>query len=783
VAAATAVLTVGDSSRAKGTVQTAPGSRGAVRTATTGATVQPPRSVTLSTTNGGRLTAVFVRPGQRVHQSQVLARVEDARLRQRLRAVERNLEGAKARLAKDKQRTIAWRRKVQIWSVLASTVRTQKVALDDARTAAKADKAGLERRIAGAEQTVAGAHGSAGVSRAELQATVIRAQRSLDHARTVSAADAAILEKQVAQARRNVDRAQIRAQAPNASLQTAVDQAQQSLDTAKASQTQNAHAYQSAVDQAQQTLAGAQSTLSNDQENLTSAQSDLDRYQHQVDSLQKKVDNQQAKVSSDKAALESCKANPPPEGCTSLQKVYDDDRATLNDLKTSLSTAESNLDGAKSNVSSLENTVASDQGSVASAQSSLTNARQAQSSGLARDAQTVQAAQDTLANAQQAAASSQRVRQKSMASAQPSLDSAIRTSRSRLARDRQAVRAAKASLAKARKKLASGSPGSEKSVQAAGQALESVTESRRSRIVRDAQSIRTAAYSLRSAQQSLVSSLVSNTTFVPAPTAADLAVAEIKVELAKLSVSTARENLVEGGVLRAPASGTVAAVSFGAGEPVFRTLSGVTISGNRLTTVSSPASPSLRASGGSIVLTDLAASVEPAQRRDQALRLGQRLRGQLAAAQEAAVQARTSVVGIAKRYLGVPYVWGGGSPAEGFDCSGLVLFVYAQVGVSLPHYAAAQYNYGVPVSRDQLEPGDLVFFDGLSHVGIYIGNDEFIQAPRTGDVVKISSIDEPSYATAYAGARRVDSGQRSTTSLGTETAARRGASSGFFRKV
>src|SRR5207253_3759026 len=96
---------------------------------------------------------------------------------------------------------------------------------------------------------------------------------------------------------------------------------------------------------------------------------------------------------------------------------------------------------------------------------------------------------------------------------------------------------------------------------------------------------------------------------------------------------------------------------------------------------------------------------------------------------------------IALHYLGVPYVWGGASPA-GFDCSGLVMYVYAQVGVALPHYAAAQYALGTPVSPDQLQPGDLVFFDGLDHVGIYIGGGQFVHAPHTGDVVKISSLAE-----------------------------------------
>jgi peptidoglycan DL-endopeptidase CwlO len=114
-----------------------------------------------------------------------------------------------------------------------------------------------------------------------------------------------------------------------------------------------------------------------------------------------------------------------------------------------------------------------------------------------------------------------------------------------------------------------------------------------------------------------------------------------------------------------------------------------------------------------------------------------------------------NVVSIALQYLGVPYVWGGASPSTGFDCSGLVMFVFAQVGIYLPHNAAAQYGYGTPVSKDQLAPGDLVFFDGLGHVGIYIGNGQFVHAPHTGDVVKISSLSEGWYTSTYVGARRL----------------------------
>ncbi|MDX6549047.1 MAG: peptidoglycan DL-endopeptidase CwlO [Gaiellales bacterium] len=110
-------------------------------------------------------------------------------------------------------------------------------------------------------------------------------------------------------------------------------------------------------------------------------------------------------------------------------------------------------------------------------------------------------------------------------------------------------------------------------------------------------------------------------------------------------------------------------------------------------------------------------------------------------------------VAVAMQYLGVPYLWGGASPS-GFDCSGLTMYVWGQLGVSLPHNAAAQYGYGSPVPRSALEPGDLVFFDGLGHVGIYVGNNAFIHAPHTGDVVRISSL-SGWYNDTYVGARRV----------------------------
>lgn len=112
------------------------------------------------------------------------------------------------------------------------------------------------------------------------------------------------------------------------------------------------------------------------------------------------------------------------------------------------------------------------------------------------------------------------------------------------------------------------------------------------------------------------------------------------------------------------------------------------------------------------------------------------------------------VADFAKHLLGVPYRYGGSSPATGFDCSGLVRYVYAHFGVSLSHSSFADFVSGRPVGRRQLRPGDLVFFDDAGHVGIYVGRARFIHAPHSGTVVRISTM-RGWYGTRFTGARRI----------------------------
>lgn len=111
---------------------------------------------------------------------------------------------------------------------------------------------------------------------------------------------------------------------------------------------------------------------------------------------------------------------------------------------------------------------------------------------------------------------------------------------------------------------------------------------------------------------------------------------------------------------------------------------------------------------------------------------------------------REAVLRYACAQLGKPYVFGGAGP-NSFDCSGLTMMAYKQVGINLSHYVPNQYSASRHVSRSQLQPGDLVFFHDLGHVGLYVGNGKFIQAPHTGDVVKVSSLSEAWYTSVFEG--------------------------------
>lgn len=109
---------------------------------------------------------------------------------------------------------------------------------------------------------------------------------------------------------------------------------------------------------------------------------------------------------------------------------------------------------------------------------------------------------------------------------------------------------------------------------------------------------------------------------------------------------------------------------------------------------------------------------------------------------------------VALKAVGVPYRWGGASPASGFDCSGLVYWAYGRNGVSLPHSSYALYGLGRPVRRSALKAGDVLFFSGLGHVGLYIGRGRMVHAPQSGRTVEVVAL-RGSYYGRLAGVRRI----------------------------
>jgi cell wall-associated NlpC family hydrolase len=137
-----------------------------------------------------------------------------------------------------------------------------------------------------------------------------------------------------------------------------------------------------------------------------------------------------------------------------------------------------------------------------------------------------------------------------------------------------------------------------------------------------------------------------------------------------------------------------------------------------------------------------------------ALRAVRWIRADQRSTQDSGARLRDQVALESLEQIGVPYKWGGASPETGFDCSGLMTWLWAKHGVALPHYAASQYAMGPLVDRSELRIGDLVFFHDLTHMGMYIGNGYMIHAPHTGTVVQIADLSKPWYQTTWVGATR-----------------------------
>jgi peptidoglycan DL-endopeptidase CwlO len=110
---------------------------------------------------------------------------------------------------------------------------------------------------------------------------------------------------------------------------------------------------------------------------------------------------------------------------------------------------------------------------------------------------------------------------------------------------------------------------------------------------------------------------------------------------------------------------------------------------------------------------------------------------------------------VALRAVGIPYRWGGESPSSGFDCSGLVRWAYGRLGVDVPHSSYALYNLGRQIPRSRLQPGDVLFFSGLGHVGLYLGRGRMVHAPQSGRTVEVVALHRSYYGERLVGARRV----------------------------
>jgi cell wall-associated NlpC family hydrolase len=183
---------------------------------------------------------------------------------------------------------------------------------------------------------------------------------------------------------------------------------------------------------------------------------------------------------------------------------------------------------------------------------------------------------------------------------------------------------------------------------------------------------------------------------------------------------------------------------------------------NGLLSSSAPAQPAAAPAAAAAV----AAPADPAAAAAGAAALGDaKLPAEILAPVEQAIAAGNApgpkalaAIQEASKYIGTDYKFGGSTPQTGFDCSGLMQWAYSHAGVSIPRVTYDQIDVGAHVDRAQLVPGDLIFFQNngdVHHVGMYLGGGRFLHAPHTGDVVKVSSLDEPYYAEQFAGGRRM----------------------------
>ncbi len=503
----TAYLLTSTKSTAQVQVTTGTVQKGSVlSTVSASGNIQPAKTVSLSFQGTGKLVAVYVKPGQHVAQSQVLAKLVDSSEAAAVRTAQANLASAQANLTSAEQ------------PLTPETAKQNQIAVEQSQTAVASQQAALRDTVAAANQ-----------DRQTLQRDVVAA-------RTAANQDRQSLQRAVVEARAAVSQARKSAAANTISLHNAVGEAKGSWLEAQAAAGRNQSDLQTALDQANAQLARDQAQLTSDQNDVSTYTSQVSNTTGAVNAAQAQVDGDNSKIANDKQKQhkDGCDLNPAPQPkCANDAYQLSKDQTQLSNDQSKLSTAQTAQKTAQSSLDSATSAVSSDQTKTVSDQTAITNAQNAITTGQLKNNQSANQAYRSYVNAQAAYKAGLVSNQQSIQSAQNGLKAAIASLDAGKIKDQQSITAAIASL--------------------------------RAGKLKDQQSITSARSSIKSAKQALASTIAANAVKAAPATAGDLANARAQITSAEASLANAIASLKQQ-TMYAPTFGTVATVSGSVGE-------------------------------------------------------------------------------------------------------------------------------------------------------------------------------------------------------------------------